>query len=106
MISFRLRSATAGRPDLRGEHPIIVHVPDRAALDRIRARATDLGYHPTSGEHLDAAWVEVIDPDGIATRFAYPVQPPTTFTGVRFHADGRTTFYDTPQLALPQAGRS
>lgn len=102
MISFRLRSATAGRPDLRGEHPIIVAVPDRPALDRIRARAAALGYRPTSGEHLDAAWVEVVDPDGIATRFAFPTFP-KRFVGARFHRDGRTSLYEAPHLSLGAA---
>jgi catechol 2,3-dioxygenase-like lactoylglutathione lyase family enzyme len=103
MISFRLRGTTAGRPDLRGEHPIILQVRDRAALDRVRARAQALGYRPTGGEHADAAWVEVVDPDGIATRFAVLTSPRATFMGVVFHEDGSATHYDMPRLELPAA---
>jgi catechol 2,3-dioxygenase-like lactoylglutathione lyase family enzyme len=106
LLSFRLRSATAGDPDLRGEHPLIFGVRDRPALERIRAHATDLGYHPTSGEHGDAAWVEVVDPDGIATRFAWPTGDMSAFSGVRFHPDGRTSFYGAPRLTSDGTDRT
>jgi catechol 2,3-dioxygenase-like lactoylglutathione lyase family enzyme len=99
-ISFRLRGTTAGDADLRGEHPVIFGVPDLAALERIRAHADRLGYAPTSGVHADAAWVEVIDPDGIAVRFGVPVRRWTGFVGVRDLA----TFYEEPVLAGPPIG--
>ncbi len=98
LLSFRLRGATAGDPDLRGEHPLIFGVRERPALERIRAHAAGLGYRPTSGEHGDAAWVGVVDPDGIATRFAWPTGDMSAFSGVRFHRDGRTSFYGAPRL--------
>jgi catechol 2,3-dioxygenase-like lactoylglutathione lyase family enzyme len=87
MITLRRRDA-----DLRGEHPIIVAVPDRATLERIRQRITAAGYAPVAGEHADAAWLEVVDPDGMALRFAVPTAKPHFF-GVT--PDG---FYDTPRL--------
>jgi catechol 2,3-dioxygenase-like lactoylglutathione lyase family enzyme len=99
-ISFRLRSTTAGQPDLRGEHPIVLRVRDRSALDRIHAHAAALGYAPTRGTHRDAAWVEVIDPDGIATRFACSSVESATFTGVHFDTDGASVFYHEPKLKL------
>jgi catechol 2,3-dioxygenase-like lactoylglutathione lyase family enzyme len=106
LIAFRLRSTTAGAPDLRGEHPVILSVPSREALSRIESHAALLGCDPKSGEHGDAAWVEVVDPDGICLRFAYPTNNSTQFTGVHFHRDGRTTFYDTPKLSqLADAGQ-
>jgi catechol 2,3-dioxygenase-like lactoylglutathione lyase family enzyme len=68
LLSFRLRSATAGQPDARGEHPLIFGVHDVETLDRVYAHAEALGYRPTRGAHTDAQWVEVIDPDGMSTR--------------------------------------
>jgi hypothetical protein len=88
MISLRRRDA-----DLRGEHPVIVGVPDLPALGRIRERITAAGYASTAGEHADAVWLEVVDPDGMCLRFAVPTAKPVFF-GVT--ADG---FYDTPRLA-------
>lgn len=95
MIALRRRDTVEGRADLRGEHPVIVAVPDRAALQRLHDRFAAEGFAPTAGEHADAAWVEVVDPDGIATRFAVP-HIARHFVGVR--PDG---FYETPRLALP-----
>jgi catechol 2,3-dioxygenase-like lactoylglutathione lyase family enzyme len=94
MITLRRRDTVAGRPDLRGEHPIIVVVPDRDALERTRDRLAAAGYGPTCGEHADAAWVEIVDPDGIATRFAVPHAEPAFF-GVEPNG-----FYDTPRLPV------
>ncbi|MDT3443898.1 VOC family protein [Pseudofrankia sp. BMG5.37] len=99
-ISFRLRSTTAGTADLRGEHPIILNVPDPDALARIRAHAERLGYNPVAGEHADGTWVEVIDPDGISTRFIHGTGDWSRFTGVAFHPGGEATFYPSPRLIL------
>ncbi|MFG1661378.1 VOC family protein [Micromonospora chersina] len=101
IISFRLRSTIAKQPDLRGEHPIIVSVADRSALERIRARAEARGYHPTSGEHADAAWVEVLDPDGIALRIAVRTNFAPDFMGVDFLPNGEQQFYGSSTLELP-----
>lgn len=99
-VSLRLRSTTQATADLRGEHPLIFGVPDLAALERIRTHAERLGYYPTTGEHGDGVWVEVIDPDGICTRFVMLTGDWTRFTGVSFDADGSASFYSDPQLAL------
>ena len=74
-LAFRLREDIPGHPDLRGEHPLVWRVRDRAALEAFQARAVELGLEPTSGEHDDAAWVEVLDPDGIGVRVALPTPP-------------------------------
>lgn len=97
-ISLRRRDTTPGKADLREEHPLIMRVPDRAALDRIFEHAQRLGFDPSRGEHPDAAWVEVRDPDGICTRFGVANRPWTTFWGVRYDADGQEVIYDTPIL--------
>jgi catechol 2,3-dioxygenase-like lactoylglutathione lyase family enzyme len=96
-IALRRRDRTRGGGDMRGEHPVIVAVPDRPALDRVFGRLAAQGFHPTRGEHADADWVEIIDPDGICTRFAVAHAKPEFF-GVR--PDG---FYATPRLELPPA---
>jgi hypothetical protein len=64
-------------------------------VDRIDARLTAEGYAPTRGVHADAAWVEVLDPDGIALRFAHPTAS-RDFFGVA--GDG---LYSEPRLTLP-----
>jgi catechol 2,3-dioxygenase-like lactoylglutathione lyase family enzyme len=96
IISLRLRETTEGHADLRGEHPIIVAVPDLHTLGAIRRRLAADGFAPTAGSHADASWVEVLDPDGIAVRLAVPTAKPHFF-GVT--PDG---FYDAPRLTLPQ----
>jgi catechol 2,3-dioxygenase-like lactoylglutathione lyase family enzyme len=95
MIALRRRDSTQGGGDMRGEHPVIVGVADRSALDRIFERLTTQGFHPARGEHADAAWVEVVAPDGICARFAVAHAKPEFF-GVR--PDG---FDATPRLELP-----
>jgi catechol 2,3-dioxygenase-like lactoylglutathione lyase family enzyme len=100
MIALRRRDATAERADLRGEHPIIVEAVDEAAAARTRTRATTLGIASTSGEHPDGAWIEFIDPDGIALRVIYNANGPQEFTGV-MSTDGGPILYDTPRLHLP-----
>lgn len=97
-VSLRLRSTTAGQADLRGEHPLIFGVADGDALERLRRHAAGLGYDPTSGEHGDGRWVEVIDPDGIATRFVCPTTRSLRFIGVHVSSGAE---YDQPLLALP-----
>jgi catechol 2,3-dioxygenase-like lactoylglutathione lyase family enzyme len=97
-IALRRRGTTIGDGDMRGEHPVIVGVPDRPALDRVYDRLGAQGFRPTRGEHADADWVEVVDPDGICTRFAVAHAKPEFF-GVL--PDG---FYATPRLELPPAG--
>lgn len=87
MVSLRHRPA-----DLRGEHPVILGVPDREALRRVRDRLIAAGLDPAQGEHADAAWLEVVDPDGIALRFAVAHAEPH-FVGVT--PDG---FYDRPRI--------
>jgi catechol 2,3-dioxygenase-like lactoylglutathione lyase family enzyme len=98
LLSFRLRSATAAQPDARGEHPLIFGVEDLATLDRVYAHAEALGYRPSRGEHTDAHWVEVIDPDGQSTRFAFPIGDWHHFIGVRGSVDGGVGLYDEPVL--------
>ena len=105
-IALRHRDTTPGRADLRDEHPLIMRVPDRAALDRIFAHARRLGLGPTRGEHLDAAWVEVRDPDGIGIRFGVATRPWDTFAGLRYEADGSGSPYDTPVLPIPSSSSS
>jgi len=100
LISFRRRDTTAGLADLRGEHPVILRVADRDALERVRERAERLGYRPDSGEHSDAAWVEVVDPDGIALRLAYVTVTSQDFVGVRFGPDDAVELYSEPLLPL------
>jgi catechol 2,3-dioxygenase-like lactoylglutathione lyase family enzyme len=95
VIALRRRDSTQGGGDMRGEHPVIVEVADRPALDRTFDRLTTQGFQPIRGEHADAAWVEVVDPDGICTRFAVAHAKPE-FLGVL--PDG---FYATPRLELP-----
>jgi catechol 2,3-dioxygenase-like lactoylglutathione lyase family enzyme len=94
MITLRRRDTLRQPADLRGEHPVIVAVPDRDALERIRRRLAAAGFDPAAGEHADAAWLEIVDPDGIATRIAV-AHPKPVFFGVT--PDG---FYDTPRLAV------
>ena len=100
MIALRRRDATVQRADLRGEHPIIVEAVDEAAANRIRTRAAALGVPSTSGEHADGAWIEFIDPDGIALRVIYNANGPQHFIGVMSTDDG-LAFYETPRLQLP-----
>jgi catechol 2,3-dioxygenase-like lactoylglutathione lyase family enzyme len=97
-ISLRLRDTTPGRADLREEHPLIMRVADRATLERIYAHADRLGFAPTRGEHLDAAFVEVRDPDGICMRFGVVNRSWDAFDGVRLAADGTAAAYDKPVL--------
>ena len=94
LIALRRRDTTLGGGDMRGEHPVIVGVAGRPVLDRIFDRLRAQGFGPTRGEHADAAWVEIVDPDGICTRFAVAHAKPEFF-GVR--PDG---FYATPRLRL------
>lgn len=105
-LSLRRRDTTPGRADLRAEHPLIFRVPDRAALDRVQAHAERLGFAPTWGAHADAEYVEVVDPDGICTRFAVASRPWDHFAGVEFAADGTVREYDEPRLAVGQASPS
>jgi catechol 2,3-dioxygenase-like lactoylglutathione lyase family enzyme len=94
MIALRRRDTTAGHADLRGEHPVIVGVPDRESLAQVYDRLAGQGFRPQRGEHADAAWIEVVDPDGICTRFAVATAKPEFF-GVT--PDG---FYAQPRLAV------
>jgi hypothetical protein len=90
-----VRGLLAGHADLRGEHPMIVGVPDRDALSRVYDRLTAQGFRPQRGEHADAAWIEVADPDGICIRIAVTTAKPEFF-GVT--PDG---FYGQPRLVVP-----
>ena len=101
LIALRLRSTTAGRADLRGEHPIILEAADAAAAARVRSRAEALGIPVTSGRHADGSWMELLDPDGIALRILHDAAGPQSFLGVRFTEDGEQVFYETPLLRLP-----
>jgi len=96
-LSFRLRDTIPGHPSLAGEHPLIWFVRDRAGLDDFRTRALALGLEPTSGEHDDAAWVEVLDPDGIGVRVAMPLRRWTEFSGYELQ-DGRHRHLTVPRL--------
>jgi catechol 2,3-dioxygenase-like lactoylglutathione lyase family enzyme len=97
-LALRLRDTTPGKADLRDEHPLIMRVPDSAILDRVFAHAEALGVAPTRGEHPDAAWVEVRDPDGICIRFAVPSRPWHSFVGLHHEDDGTPVLYDKPRL--------
>jgi catechol 2,3-dioxygenase-like lactoylglutathione lyase family enzyme len=99
-IALRLRSTTAGDADLRGEHPVILEATDATAAQRLRNRAHARGINSTNGTHLDATWIEFVDPDGIAVRIVHSATGPSTFIGVDFTAEGAATFYDTPRLRL------
>lgn len=99
-VSLRRRDTTPGNADLRAEHPLIFRVLDRAALDRVFASAQRHGFAPTRGEHADAAYVEVVDPDGICTRFGVARRPWDAFVGVCLAADGTVTEYDEPVLTV------
>jgi catechol 2,3-dioxygenase-like lactoylglutathione lyase family enzyme len=101
MIALRRRDATAAHADLRGEHPIIVEAVDAEAAERVRARAAALGVASTSGQHADGAWIEFVDPDGIALRVLHSANGPQDFIGVISTADAGFSFYDTPRLHLP-----
>jgi catechol 2,3-dioxygenase-like lactoylglutathione lyase family enzyme len=99
-VSLRRRDTTPGRADLRAEHPLIFRVPDRAALDRVQANAERHGLAPTRGAHADAEYVEVVDPDGICTRFAVALRPWDAFAGAEFTADGTVREYGEPVLRV------
>jgi catechol 2,3-dioxygenase-like lactoylglutathione lyase family enzyme len=101
MVALRRRDATAGHADLRGEHPIILEAADAEAADRVRAKAAALGVASTSGHHADGAWIEFLDPDGIALRVLHSAIGPRHFIGVMSTADGELSFYDTPRLNVP-----
>ncbi len=101
LIALRLRSTTQAPADLRGEHPVILEAGDAAAAARLVERATALGIPHTSGTHVDATWLEFVDPDGIALRVVHDLTGPQTFMGVTFGTDGTATLYDEPRLALP-----
>ncbi|WP_369133478.1 VOC family protein [Modestobacter sp. I12A-02662] len=102
MVALRRRDATAGHADLRGEHPIIVEAVDAEAAERVRARAAELGVASTSGQHADGAWIEFVDPDGIALRVVHSANGPQHFIGVISTADAAFSFYDTPRLDVPR----
>ena len=105
MIALRLRSATAGRADLRGEHPVIVEAVNAAAAARLRDRADALGVDWTSGRHADGEWTEFLDPDGIALRVVHDAAGPQAFLGVRSTGPDRWELYDVPRLALAGPAR-
>jgi catechol 2,3-dioxygenase-like lactoylglutathione lyase family enzyme len=101
LIALRLRSTTQAPADLRGEHPLILEARDATAAARLVERATALGIPHTSGTHVDATWLEFVDPDGIALRVVHDADGPRTFMGVTFGAGGTAALYDTPRLTLP-----
>lgn len=105
MIALRLRSTTARRADLRGEHPVILEARDAAAADRVRDRATALGIAYSSGSHPDGTWVEFVDPDGICLRLVHDAAGPQTFVGVCTTSAGQVEFYERPRLSLETPGR-
>jgi catechol 2,3-dioxygenase-like lactoylglutathione lyase family enzyme len=100
MIALRLRSATQGSPDLRGEHPIILEAQDADAAARVRDRAARLGIAHTSGRHADGSWTEFVDPDGICLRIVHDADGPESFIGVHTTAAGVMSLYDSPRLVL------
>jgi catechol 2,3-dioxygenase-like lactoylglutathione lyase family enzyme len=104
LIALRLRSTTAGGGDLRGEHPVVIEAADAASAERVRARADARGIASTSGTHADGSWIEFVDPDGIGLRIVHSATGPRRFLGVRL-TDADVTFYDTPQLELPDGPR-
>ena len=73
-----------------------MRVPDRRILNRVFVHAEALGFAPMRGEHPDAAWVEVRDPDGIWMRFAVPTRPWYSFVGLRCEDDGTEVLYGNP----------
>lgn len=101
-IALRVRATTAEGADLRGEHPVVIEAVDAAAAERVRARAAAHGVGSTCGTHADGAWVELVDPDGIALRIVHSAAGPREFLGVRFSGerDGDVAFYDSPRLTI------
>jgi catechol 2,3-dioxygenase-like lactoylglutathione lyase family enzyme len=87
-LALRVRDGSREYPHQLRQHPLVWRVRDRAALEAFRTRTAELGLASTSGEHDDAAWVEVLDPDGIGVRVALPLRPWTEFHGYELHADG------------------
>lgn len=98
-LAFRLRDSKHDHFDYAREHPLVWNVRDRAALNAFRERARDLELEPTSGEHDDAAWVEVLDPDGIGVRVAFPLRRWTEFNGYELR-DGDYRSVPGPRLSL------
>ena len=96
-LAFRLRGSD-GHPYPPGEHPLEWSVRDRAALEAFRERAGALGLQPNSGEHDDAAWVEVLDPDGIGVRVVLPLRRWTEFHGYEWQ-DGAYRSVPAPLLS-------
>jgi catechol 2,3-dioxygenase-like lactoylglutathione lyase family enzyme len=101
-IALRRRDTLAGgEADLRGEHPVIVETESPESAERIRGRATALGIGSTSGTHADGAWIEFLDPDGIALRVVHSATATESFFGVAFGENSEPEFYDSPRLDLP-----
>ena len=99
LIALRLRSTTAGRADLRGEHPIILEAADAAAAARVRARAEALGIPVTSGRHAAGSWMELLD--RTASRYESCTMP-------RAHATddlaGGSNLYPRPRMVTIETG--
>jgi catechol 2,3-dioxygenase-like lactoylglutathione lyase family enzyme len=100
LIALRQRSDTAGGADLRGEHPVVIEATDAASAERVRARAAARGIDSTSGTHADGAWIEFVDPGGIALRIVHSAAGPRDFLGVQFAPEGDAVFYRAPRLGL------
>ncbi|GAA4731141.1 VOC family protein [Actinomycetospora chibensis] len=97
-LSLRLRATLGAPADLRGEHPIIWRVRDKAALERYRTHADALGLSPTSRRHDDADLVAVVDPDGIDVLVGIPARPWDRFQGYELVADGYRLSHEQPLL--------
>jgi len=98
-LSLRRRDTIPGRADLREEHPLIWSVRSRGDLAAFRQHAQELGLQPTAGEHDDAAWVEVFDPDDIGVRVVFVTRGWTEFHGYEMR-DGVPHHVSAPILVL------
>jgi len=96
-----LRSRVPGQPKLSGFDLFSLGVQDRAELEAVRTRATDLGGRVSDliDRGADGPALDVFDPDGTAIRFlASGAGNETGFVGVEFQRSGPPIFYDERRL--------
>ena len=98
-LNLRLATTLAGPTDLRGEHPVVWRVDDRAALEEFRSHADALGLNPVAWEHDDAAIVRVVDPDGIEVFVGLATRSWTVFQGYVQDGPGYRPAHTQPLLA-------
>jgi len=99
-LSLRLRETLAEPADLRGEHPIIWRLADRAALERFHRHAEEQGFAPTLRRHDDAELVVIVDPDGIEVLVGILRRDWDSFEGYELTATGYRRSHDRPLLEV------